>query len=243
MTTDTNASPYPGPQPDPANPDLRSRLLDAALPHIAFDGWSEETFRRACDDAGVSRDLGRLTCPRGAVDLAVAYHRRGDQRMIARLNEADLTGLRFSEKVARAVRFRIEAGDREAVRRGSTLFALPQHARTGTGLIWDTADAIWTALGDSSEDLNWYTKRATLSAVYGSTVLFWLGDDSLDHAATWDFLDRRIENVMQFEKVKGKLRSNALVDAFMKGPGRVLDNIRAPGEHRTGYPGRWSTHR
>lgn len=241
MTTDTNASPYPGPQPDPANPDLRSRLLDAALPHVAFDGWSEETFRRACDDAGVSRDLGRLTCPRGAVDLAVAYHRRGDQRMIARLNEADLTGLRFSEKVARAVRFRIEAGDREAVRRGSTLFALPQHARTGTGLIWDTADAIWTALGDSSEDLNWYTKRATLSAVYGSTVLFWLGDDSLDHAATWDFLDRRIENVMQFEKLKGRVRDNAALKPLTALPGWLASKVRAPRADRGhDMPGRWS---
>jgi ubiquinone biosynthesis protein COQ9 len=91
--------------------------------------------------------------------------------------------------------------------------------------------------------VNWYTKRATLSAVYSSTVLYWLGDETQGNEATWAFLDRRIENVMQFEQVKGKLRGTTLVDAFMKGPGRVLDNIRAPGEHRAGYPGRRSTHR
>jgi ubiquinone biosynthesis protein COQ9 len=52
------------------------------------------------------------------------------------------------------------------------------HAADGAKAIWGTADRIWTALGDTSDDLNWYTKRATLSAVYGSTVLYWLGDDS-----------------------------------------------------------------
>ena len=141
----------------------------------------------------------------------------------------DHNGLRYSEKVARAVRLRLEAAsDKEAVRRGTTFFALPQHAADGARAIWGTADAIWQALGDTSTDLNWYTKRATLSAVYASTVLFWLGDDSLGHQATWDFLDRRIENVMQIEKLKSQVRDNPLAKAFANGPGRWFDKIKAP---------------
>ena len=42
--------------------------------------------------------------------------------------------------------------------------------------------------------------RAILSSVYSATVLYWLGDESAGHGATWSFLDRRIADVMQFEK-------------------------------------------
>jgi hypothetical protein len=71
---------------------------------------------------------------------------------------------------------------KEAVRRGATLFALPIHAADGARALWETADAIWTALGDTSDDLNWYSKRAILSGVYSSTVLYWLGDQSAEHS-------------------------------------------------------------
>jgi ubiquinone biosynthesis protein COQ9 len=167
--------------------------------------------------------------PRGAVDLALAYHARGDAAMIARLAATDLSALRFRDRVATAVRFRLEAAsDKEAVRRGTTLFALPMHAADGARAIWGTADAIWTALGDSSTDLNWYTKRATLSGVYGATVLFWLGDDSPGHQATWDFLDRRIGDVMQFEKAKAAVLDNPVAKAMLAGPRKVMEKIRMP---------------
>ena len=206
----------------------KERILDAALVHVPFDGWSDATLRAAAGDSGVPLALARALYPRGGVDLALAYHQRGDREMIQALAAADLSALRFRDKVAQAVRLRLEGADRELVRRGSTLFSLPHHAADGARAIWGTADAIWTALGDTSDDLNWYSKRASLSAVYGSTVLFWLGDDSPDHQATWDFLDRRIEGVMRFEKAKAAFRDNPLGKALMAGPFRILDRIRAP---------------
>ena len=106
-------------------------------------------------------------------------------------------------------------------------------------MIWGTADAIWQALGDTSDDVNWYTKRATLSAVYGATVLYWLGDESEGHAATWEFLDRRIENVMQFEMFKAKVRDNPVLGKLLAGPMRVLGRVRAPGQGPDDLPGRW----
>ncbi|WP_136685103.1 COQ9 family protein [Falsirhodobacter xinxiangensis] len=192
--------------------EAKNAVLDAALAHVAFDGWSETTLRAASADAGVAPGLARALFPRGAVDLALAYHHRGDAEMVERAGMADLPS-RITDKVATLIRYRLEAADREAVRRGSTLFALPQHAGDGAKAIWGTADAIWTALGDSSDDVNWYTKRATLSAVYGATVLYWLGDDSPDHHATWEFLDRRLEGVMRFEKMKARFAGNPLAKA------------------------------
>ena len=148
--------------------------------------------------------------------------------MEAALAASDMSALKFREKVTLAVRLRLASADLELVRRGASLFALPQNAGTGGKLIWGTADAIWTALGDTSRDFNWYSKRATLSAVYGSVVLYWLGDDSLDHQDAWDFLDRRIGDVMQIEKLKATFRDNPLGKALLAGPGKLMDKWRAP---------------
>lgn len=202
------------------------RLLDAALDHVPFDGWSETAFLAAARGAGIDPALARVLCPRGAVDLAVAYHRRGDAAMVAAIGKGLPEGMRFRDRVAQAVRLRLASADREIVRRGMTLFALPQHAATGSRLVWETADAIWRALGDSSEDVNWYTKRVSLAAVYSATLLYWLGDDGPDHAATWDFLDRRIEDVMRIEKFKAAVRKAPLVGRLAE---RVGAMVRAPG--------------
>lgn len=208
--------------------DTKDRLLEAALPHVPFDGWSDRTLRAAAAEAGVDAGLALALFPRGGVDLALAYHARGDDRMVARLQAMDMGSLRFRDRIAAAVRARLEDADPELVRRGTTLFALPMHAADGAKAVWGTADRIWTALGDTSDDLNWYTKRATLSGVYGSTVLYWLGDTSPGHQATWEFLDRRIDGVMQFEKLKASFRENPLGKAMMAGPGKVFSTLRAP---------------
>ncbi|MEL6915232.1 MAG: COQ9 family protein [Pseudomonadota bacterium] len=211
--------------------DPKAELVEAALGHVVFDGWSEVTFKAAVADSGVEPEFARAMCPRGALDLAVAFHKQGDAEMTARIAAEDMGDLRYSQKVARCVQIRFEViPDKEAVRRGATLFALPQHAAEGTRLIWGTADAIWEALGDASEDYNWYTKRATLAGVYSSTLLYWLGDDSMESAATWDFLDRRIGDVMTFEKVKGQVNENPVLRSVFAGPLWLASMIRAPGK-------------
>ncbi|WP_072506256.1 COQ9 family protein [Phaeobacter porticola] len=235
MTTEHNTA--------PVAEDVIDQLLDAALMHVPFDGWSAASFAAAVADAGVDSTLAEVLCPRGAVDLAVAFHKRGDVLMLERLADEDMTGLRFRDKIARAVRLRLEVvDDKEAVRRGTTLFSLPQYAGDGVRLIWGTVDEIWTALGDASEDINWYTKRGSLAGVYSSTVLYWLGDDSLDHQASWEFLNRRIDNVMQFEKLKAQVQSNPLLKPLLAGPNWLAQKIKAP-TARDDLPGRWTTPR
>ncbi|WP_099827039.1 COQ9 family protein [Oceaniglobus indicus] len=221
--------------------DAKSRILDAAMMHVPFDGWSAATLAAAARDADVDPARAKALFPRGALDLALAFHRAGDAAMLERLRETDMSHLKFREKVARAVRFRLEAvDDKEVVRRGTTFFSLPQHAAEGARAIWETADHIWTALGDTSDDINWYSKRATLSGVYASTVLYWLGDDSIDDKATWAFLDRRIENVMQFEKAKAAINDNPLLRGLMIGPNWLASKVRAPSRApRADMPGSW----
>ena len=209
--------------------DQSEKLLDAALIHVPFDGWSDEALRAAATDCGIDMATARALYPRGGVDLALAFHRRGDQIMAARLAAEDLSHMRFRDRVGHAIRARIEAAeDRELVRRGTTLFALPPYAPDGMRAIWGTADLIWTTLGDRSDDYNWYTKRATLSGVYSSTVLYWLGDDSPQAQATWNFLDRRIDGVMQFERLKGAVEKNPVARTLLAGPRAVLACIKPP---------------
>ena len=141
----------------PNTPDnARDAVLQAALPHVPFDGWSETTLRAAITDSGVTEGLARALFPRGGIDLAVAFHQQGDARMRETLVTTDLTQMRFRDRIAFAIRTRLDlVEDRELVRRGTTLFALPQHTAEGARLIWGTADAIWTTLGDTTRDLNW----------------------------------------------------------------------------------------
>lgn len=218
--------------------DIRNRLLEAALAHVPFDGWSEASFRAAARDAGVEWALARAVAPRGAVDLALAYHARGDAEMLRRLAAVDLAGMRIRDRITLALRTRMEViEDRELVRRASTLFALPHHAADGARCVWASCDAIWTAIGDRSEDVNWYTKRATLAAVYSALLLYWLGDDSPGHRASWEFLDRRIDDVMKFEGAKARMRGNPLLKPLIAGLGRLTANVRPP-QRRDDLPGR-----
>ena len=127
--------------------------------------------------------------------------------MVAALRGADLGTMRMRERIAFALKARLTAmDDARALGRSAALFALPANAAQGGRLLWETADAAWSALGDRSRDGNWYTKRATLAPVFSAAVLYWLGDNSAGHADTRAFIDRRIGDVMRIERLKAGLR-------------------------------------
>jgi ubiquinone biosynthesis protein COQ9 len=212
----------------PADP-TREALLRAILPHVPADGWSEAAFARAARAAEVTLAEARGACPRGALDLAVEWHRQGDRAMVASLQEPEAQGLRLRERIAHALKARVAAmHDREALRRSAALFALPQNAALGARLLWASADAVWTALGDPSRDGNWYSKRAILASVLGSVALYRLGDETPDAARTRAFVDRRIDDVMRFESWKKRAGSSPWLRPLATPLGRLWGAIRAP---------------
>lgn len=210
--------------------DIQAKLLDAARFHIAFDGFSDAVLEAATEEAGVSPQEAQAAFPRGAIDLAYAFHIAGDAELAEAMAQMP-ADLRYSDKVSWAIKTRlaIAAKDREAVRRAAAFFALPIHAATASKAVWHTADTIWSGLGDTSDDFNWYSKRAILSGVYSSALLYWLGDTSERSEKTAEFVDRRIADVMRFEKFKASARKSPLHRMFMAGPGRILEQVRAPG--------------
>lgn len=182
----------------------RDALLDAALEHVPFEGMNDRALMAGARDLGLPDAMARVLFPQGGASLAAEYHRRADAALSAWLAATPPEG-RFRDRIASAIWHRLTLVEPELVRAGAATLALPGHAPLAGRLVWETADAIWTGLGDRSDDANWYSKRATLSAVIAASVLFWLGDDSPGRAETRAFIDRRIDGVMRFEGAKARL--------------------------------------
>ena len=214
------------------------KLMSAAKLHIPFDGWGDVAFNASCADADLDPQIARLYCPRGGLDLAIYYHRLCDQKLLEVNKSREWGEARLRDKVGTLIKARLElVEEKELVRRATTLFALPQNNLTGLKLIWETSDIIWKIVGDTSNDINWYTKRTTLSAVYGAVVLFWLGDNSSESEKTWEFVDRRLADVMGFEKFKSTLRANPAFKPFNDFIRKSVSGIKSPIEHDSPKPG------
>ena len=187
--------------------DDRARLLEAALDHVAFDGWSETALRTAATDTGIPIERALNAFPGGATELVAFHSETADRRMLEALELEPLSEMKVREKAARAIRLRLEANyrHREAIRTALTVLMMPQNAALSARLLYKTVDAIWYAIGDRSTDFNFYTKRGLLAGVYTATLFYWLNDKSEGAAATWTFLDRRIAEVMKVPQLLGKL--------------------------------------
>jgi len=198
-----------GPKPEPAPSDLfLDRLLDAMLELAPEMGWTPAALDQAAENAGLTVGQALLSARNGVPDVLEAFGKRAARAAGHGVLAADNQKVR--QKVRAGVKGWLGALDphKPAVKRAA---GNPANLLTGPKGMWAAADAIWAALGDKSTDYNWYTKRMTLTAVLGSTLTAWLGTD--DEAAIDAFLDRRIENVMQFEKLKTQAK-----DAFANFP-------------------------
>lgn len=223
--------PIPQPAPKPKRPGRsrskpkpdhleasRVKILDAALPNVAFDGWTPRLMRDAAETAGVSHGEMRLAFPGGILDLVEYFLADGDRRMEEALAKEDLAAMKIRDRITLAIRTRIvvDMTWREAMRRAVTMLALPTSGTRGPRTLYHTVDGIWRAVGDTSTDFNFYTKRATLAGVFSAVTLCWFSDDSVGYERTWAFLDRRIEDVMRIEKAKAAVKGIAdkLPDPF-----------------------------
>jgi ubiquinone biosynthesis protein COQ9 len=186
----------------------REALLLATLPHVAFDGWNSTALKAGAKDAALPpEDVMRLF-PGGAGEAIRLFSIRADQSMTVQMAEAELDELGVSARVTMAVRMRIETlqPHREAARRAAGFLAMPPNAVLGMGCLSRTVNAIWRAAGDRSTDFSYYTKRATLTGIYGATLLYWFDDASEGSEQSWAFLDRRIGDTGRVHRLRGRLQ-------------------------------------
>ena len=187
----------------------RPAVIEAALPHVPFDGWSDRTLAHAVEDAGVDPGLSRLAFPRGGVDLALAFHYARDAALVQDLATADLLGMRFRDRVGYAVMRRLElvADDREAVRRGAAPSRCPTTPPTGAGDLAHRRRHLDRARRRQPRlQLVHQAHHAVGGLLLGAALL--AGDNSPGFQATREFIGRRIDNVMQFEEVKARMAKN-----------------------------------
>jgi len=198
---------------DPFNP-VRQRVLPEALKAAVFEGFTPSMLAKAGAAAGVSPAELAAAFPRGPIDLVEYWSEEADRAAREALIGEAAAGLKVREKVVLAIEARLGALGpfKEAARRAGAYLALPHNAPTAARLLWASADAIWRAMGDPSTDFNFYSKRAILAGVLASTLARWFADDSEGERGTKEFLRKRIENVMQFEKVKARVRDSSGFD-------------------------------
>ncbi len=188
--------------------ELRAALAPLLPQEAAFDGWSEAALAAAATALGVPPERARLAIPNDAVDMIDAWLASIDEGMAAALPRDMLAAMKIRERITAIVLARLEIATpyREALRRAIAILALPTNLPAATKLGWRSADAMWRLAGDDATGFAHYTKRTTLAAVYLSTILVFLDDESDDLAQTCAFLDRRIANVMRFEKFKAQIK-------------------------------------
>jgi ubiquinone biosynthesis protein COQ9 len=204
----------------------RDNVILAALKHVPFDGWTPSMLGRAAEDAGFLASDADLLFPDGVPDAVAHFLDLADRLMIEDYAKQDTSKLKHREKIALIVRLRLErwTPHRESVRRALSLSPMPSIAGNTLKSAYITIDAMWKAIGDKSIDFSFYTKRMLLAGVYGSTLLYWLEDRSEHCKATWDFLSRRIDNVMQIPKIKGQLAERL---AQFPTPSRLVQRFKA----------------
>ncbi len=190
------------------NDEIKEKILKAALPSVAFDGWTMDVLMNAAVESGFKKEMVLSVFPDGVKDTLRYFSRWADDEMLKALAKEE-TPQRIRDKIALAVRARMKAltPHKEAERLAIAYWVRPMRKFEGAKLVWKTADVIWHWAGDTATDYNRYTKRALLSGVITSAVLYWLSDNSVGAKDSWAFLDRRIDNVLNIGKIVGKLKT------------------------------------
>ena len=191
---------------------LRLRLALPVGEHAVFDGWTAKAVEAAAVQMGIDPAQARLAFPKDPAGMVIAWIGGVDAAMEARFTPDVVAAMKIRDRIRSLIWFRLEATGpaREAVRSALAILAMPQNVPLGLKTGWRSADLMWRLAGDTATDFNHYTKRLTLSGVYTATLLAWLDDESEGWADTAAFLDRRLADVMRFEKWKAEWRGSEM---------------------------------
>lgn len=207
--------------------EIRAALAPMVARNAAFDGWSIAAVQSAAAELGVDPDVAALAYKGSAMAMIDGWINSVDLELAHRLPPEKLQKMKIRDRITAllATRLEIMNPDREALRRAMAIMAMPQYIVRSSRIGWRSADRMWRMAGDTASDFNHYTKRVTLSAVYGSTLSIFVNDESDGFADTRAFLDRRIDNVMQFEKVKAQARAR---QEYVPSLSRFIGRLRYP---------------
>jgi len=194
--------------PDHSFDPMAVSVLHATLMHVPFDGWSDAALAAGAADAGIDADQVRNLFPNGAVDAIALHSRQTDAEMVAAFEALPEPPQKIHLAIRALILLRLELAqsNKDAVRRALSVLALPGNAKLSATLLYETVDTMWRAVGQQDTGFSFYTRRASLAAVYSATVLAWLADTSGTLDKTVAFLDRRLANLASIPKATAPLR-------------------------------------
>ncbi len=189
--------------------DQKDRILLAVLPHVAFDGWTDNVFDKAIGGKNIKLIDVMQAFPNGVKDVLVHFSDWGIRQVQTRMGKKRLINMKVRDRVFAGVEawLDIMTPHREAVRAALKYGAHPLHAGQAARSLHNLSSAIWYEAGDNATDFNYYTKRLLLSGVVSTTVMFWLNDDSDSYEKTREFLAARIDNVLKLGKTIAQAKS------------------------------------
>ncbi|MFW2831275.1 COQ9 family protein [Sphingomonas sp. ID0503] len=186
--------------------EMRAKLAPVVPAHAAFDGWTAFALDRAAEEAGIAPMHAALALPK-PIDMIDAWFGWIDGELARRLTPEALGAMKVRARITTLVATRTEIAGRHKDALARALPILGLNPARAAKLGWRAADGMWRMAGDTATDLNHYTKRTTLAGVYAATILAFLDYEGEGEGDGWRaFLDRRIEDVMRFEKVKAQWR-------------------------------------
>ena len=221
---------------------LKDDVIESALKHVVFDGWSPITLKKVCIELNLSDEQIVQLFPQGGVDLAVYFHERDDERFFSLFSASkyNSSSRRIRDRIEAAINSRIDIANqnKEAVKRSVAILTTPLYFSLGSKALWRTSDKIWTSIGDKSNYMNWYSKRLILSSVYSAVVVFWLEDDTPNFLETRKFITRRIADVMMIERIKGAVKKTPVLGEMANRFEACAEDFLKRKESFPGWPGR-----
>ena len=200
-------------------------VLNATLLHVPFEGWSHSALMAGATDVGVDNRTLDMLFPNGAVGAISFYSRLIDHEMVAAFKALPEAPQKTHLAIRALILLRLELtkNNKDAVRRSLKVLALPGNAKLSASLLYKTVDTMWRAIGQRDTNFSFYTRRATLAAVYSSTVLAWLADNTGNMDKTISFLDRRLANVASIPRATAPFRG--LMKVGEKFAGSLFKNL------------------
>ncbi|RMZ83847.1 hypothetical protein DV737_g1416, partial [Chaetothyriales sp. CBS 132003] len=186
---------------------VQDAILAAALRRVPEHGFTDEALTLGAKDAGYL-DVSVQLFPGRAFDL-VNYH-LVTQRLALKdkVQFPDDAKLPVGSKIRSLVVTRLRA-NKDIIHQWQGALAhmsLVENIPASLSELHALSDEIWYLSGDTTVDFSWYTRRASLAAVYASSELFMTTDASPDFALTEEFVDRRLEGAQTAGAAIGHLR-------------------------------------
>ncbi len=210
------------------NKKIKTKLLLSFLENVPFDGWSWKTLYLSANEIGLvkSKKISKIEKANirnlfnnSFIDIIQEFNIYLDNEMKENFKRSKSVNLRIPNKIKSQIMLRLKVANKfkEATRISLGMMALPKNSKIALKMLYKTCDVIWRNCGDKSTDFSFYTKRLILSGVYSSTLSYWLNES--DFTKVEDFLQRRLDNVSNFGKIKklpSLINDSNLFNTFFK---------------------------